>query len=160
MSKHLIFLVLFSISPVLIAQATPPVKHNHNGRVHTHSLPATGVNHNHNKGSGNRTPAKTNSGWVLLAKTNERYPTTYYGKGGSLKTGQHSITLIGQVDNSLTKRVNLYRWSISIRDCINGYGKFVSYDLSGKHLFSNDFASGGKSVGSGVADAMCKNRTK
>jgi len=49
MNIKLLAIILFTLPLVAFAAPSKPVKHNHDGRSHTHPLPNSGSNHNHKK---------------------------------------------------------------------------------------------------------------
>lgn len=156
--KAILFSVALITSSAVFAGAGAPVKHNHNGRTHTHPLPAEGANHNHTKSGSRHTPRQPgNSGWTLLSSSKGigNFVTNYYGKSGSLTIQKNHATIIGKVNDSLIKTVELYKWSVPISTCHNQIGKMLWYKVDGKYVGSTDYVSGAGSVASSIADAIC-----
>ena len=153
----LIILLTLLLTSSAMAQPTAPVTHKHGSRTHTHSLPSSGLNHQH--GGGNKQNTSNNKPspkWDRIATSVGQFPTYYSAKAGSLRKVNNQVTVIGEANNTLTHKVNLYKWSVSIRDCNNQMGVLKFYKLNGEFAFKADFVSGGSSVASGIAGTICR----
>lgn len=145
---------LFVVPSSVLAGAGAPVHHNHSGRTHVHSLPATGVNHNHNSGGRASPKIPQSKGWVYITGSGYgKDAINHYIKEGSLKVTNGNATVITKMNYD--NKVNLYKLSVPLSHCRSGMGQMSTYTISGKHITSNDFVFGAGNNGSTMAEITC-----
>lgn len=94
--------------------------------------------------------------WIEIASSDK---SSHSVKVGTLelvtnKAGEAVVVAVGRVQYS-DKTVDISKWYVRTADCDAGYGKLVTLSTDGSFLFDNDFATGGGSVGSAKAEALC-----
>lgn len=154
------------------AAAGPPVVHNHEGRSHSHPLPASGKNHSHG-GAKKKAPVtnhdKDNAilvkdGWNPLSKSWYYVASSsthlFTVKDGSAVTEGAYRTMVMQQHIRLHKKdknVSIFTSvvKISSTDCNRGMGEMKVFELNGKLKFTTDFVNDGSSTGDSIGKHIC-----
>lgn len=99
------------------------------------------------------------SQWVLVAQNSDSTDIFSVKKGSfeftKTKGGTTIAVVLGQLEDKKKKSVSYYKWYVTTDDCANGIGKLVMLKINGDFDFETDYVSGGKSIGSSIADTIC-----
>ena len=75
---------------------------------------------------------------------------------GSFRKAKTVNSVVAKMTDKSNNTVTIVKWTVSDADCRQKYGKLVVTDIStAKVQWTNDFAFGGGSVGSNVAELIC-----
>ncbi|MGB0851432.1 MAG: hypothetical protein ACPGTP_09295 [Bacteroidia bacterium] len=148
----LLLVVSFFFSSA-IADAGKPTRHSHDGRVHTHPLPSTGINHKHSTGL-----SESSEQWLMVSASGgsgDKYDYEYHIKKGVIYIENNSFTVIGRQKDNIKKTVNIGKWSVPVDHCKNEMGSFSIYTISGDHEKTSDFVFNCGSVVCTLAKITC-----
>jgi len=90
------------------------------------------------------------SDWVEIAKTKDKV-TVYKLKADSGKVVNGYASVI--ITETTKGKISVQKVSISISDCLDGFGTASTWD--GTHYFNNNFAFDAGNVGSRIAEFTC-----
>ena len=147
-------ILLFSSS--VLAREGIPTNHSHDGRAHTHPLPAEGLSHNH------KYKAPINE-WTLVHSTRaSTWSSDWYAKKGSLvvangrRTVMFRTVMFKVVEPSNFKEIKA-RQSISNSDCAKETGMITTHNADGRTAGRVGFQFGQKKIpSSSIAEYICK----
>ena len=95
--------------------------------------------------------------WINIANSDD---SKWDVKSGSLensktKGGTPIAVVVGRISNTTTKRIELYKWYVSIDDCSRGLGKVVTLGVDGQYKFENDFVNSSGNIATAMAESIC-----
>jgi hypothetical protein len=85
----------------------------------------------------------------------------YEARAGSLefliteRTKEPVVAMIVRSRQIKGNRVEFEKNYVKLSDCVAGYGKLVTTELSGRAKFDNDFITDGGNVASRIAETLC-----
>jgi hypothetical protein len=97
--------------------------------------------------------------WVKVASSKSS-GGVWEGKSSSLdysktKAGVPIIVVVGRKSDTTTQAVSLHKWYVTVDDCRSKKGKVVTLKVTGEFEFENDFAFGGDTVATSLAEFVC-----
>ena len=102
--------------------------------------------------------ANAASDWVEIAENNTGGKWSI--KAGSLeisktKSGTPIAVVIGRIMGIRGGEIQLYKWYVPLKDCIEESGTVVTLNMSGSYQFENDFVFNAGNISSAMAEAIC-----
>lgn len=99
------------------------------------------------------------SKWVFIS-SNSNGDSVYSGKADSFeltttKSGIQIALILGQVENTIDKKIEYNKWYVKTSDCKAGMGKLAILDISGDYIAEVDYVVDGKNVASSIAAVIC-----
>lgn len=103
--------------------------------------------------------AFADDGWVNIG-VSEKNAVRYDIKKSSLEITKTKADIpiavvIGRITTPKTSNVSVYKWYVSLQDCVNELGKVVSLDMAGDYQFENDFVFGGGNMAAAMGEMIC-----
>ena len=97
--------------------------------------------------------------WVRVASS-QSSGGVWEGKPSSLeysktKAGVPIIVVVGRKSNTKNQEVSLHKWYVKVDDCRIKKGTVVTLKVTGEFEFENDFAFGGDTVATSLAEFVC-----
>ncbi|MBK6593328.1 MAG: hypothetical protein IPG23_11590 [Burkholderiales bacterium] len=103
------------------------------------------------------------SDWVRVASSKSS-GGVWEGKPSSLeysktKAGVPIIVVVGRKSNTTNQEVSLHKWYVTADDCKSKKGKVITLKITGEFDYENDFAFGGDTVATSLAEFVCGVKT-
>ena len=89
--------------------------------------------------------------WISVASTNG---AAFHIKAGSAKVFSEGFTVVERM--RIGGRTSYVIATVSTKDCLNGYGTMMNFDLRNTPLAAHDFVLGGTTVADALASTYCR----